>query len=132
MIWATVAVVLQAVLPFATLARGADSGIAEPRQVVVRFADAWQALWKEHASGPPPAVDFSQSIVVGVFLGSRPTAGYEVEIVRIRRTGAGLAVEYVERRPAPDALAAQVLTAPFHLVTLARTADPIEFIRAER
>lgn len=125
------ALTLQAILPLATLARGSDSGIVQPRQVVVRSVEAWQTLWREHASGEPPAVDFSQSMVVGVFLGSRPTAGYDVEIVRVRQKGAGLVAEYVERRPAPGALTAQVLTAPYHLVRVTRAEGPVEFIRTE-
>ena len=66
-----------------TLGKGPMSAIDEPRQVTVRSAAEWAALWKENgASEPVPAVDFSREMVVGVFLGSRPTAGYGVEIVR--------------------------------------------------
>lgn len=127
-----VVLALQATLPLDTLARGPDSGIVQPRQVVVRSIEAWQALWKDHASGAPPAVDFSHSMVLGVFLGSRPTAGYDVEIVQVRRTGSGLVAEYIERRPAPGALTAQVLTAPYHLVRVARAEGPVEFVRLGR
>ena len=71
-----IAQVTPAVLLVVTVAQGAMSNIEEPRQVVVRTAAEWQALWKEHSPETAlPAVDFAQSTVVGVFLGSRPNSG---------------------------------------------------------
>ena len=57
-------------------------------------------------------------MVVGVFLGSRPTAGFGVEIVSAREEQGALVVRYRETRPAADAIAAQVLTSPYHLVAV--------------
>lgn len=99
---------------FTTLAQGSSSQILEPREVVVRSAAEWQTLWKEHSAEPPPTIDFSRSIVVGVFVGSRPTTGYQVDITAVKGDGGLAVVEYRERRPAPGALVAQVLTSPFH------------------
>jgi hypothetical protein len=119
-----------AVLLFVTVAQGAMSNVEESRQVVVRTAAEWQALWKQHdPDRAAPAVDFAQSIVAGVFLGSRPTAGFEVDIVAVNVEGTRTVIEYVERRPPPDAFVAQILTSPFHVVRLARTAGSIEFRR---
>ena len=125
-----IAQVTPAVLLLATVAQGTLSGIEEPRQVVVRTAAEWQALWKEHdPQGTAPAVDFAQSMVVGVFLGSQPTAGFAVEIAAVRQEGNRTVVEYAERRPARDAFVAQMLTSPFHIVRVMRTAGSVEFRR---
>jgi hypothetical protein len=98
--------------------------------VVARTAAEWQALWKEHSPGSAlPAVDFAQSMVVGVFLGSRPTAGFSVEVTAVRTEGSRTVLEYTERLPPRDAFVAQVLTSPFHLVRIMRTAGPVEFRR---
>jgi hypothetical protein len=126
-----IAAVLQATVAFATVAQGTDSRITEPREVAVRSTGEWQALWKEHSSQAPPVVDFSSSIVVGVFLGSRPTAGPRVEIVTIQVKGELLVVEYRERAPAPGALVAQILTSPFHFVRLPRSGAVIQFRKVE-
>jgi len=116
-----------------TVAQGAMSNIEEPRQAVVRTAADWQALWKQHGGeGTPPTVDFNQSTVVAVFLGSRPTTGFAVEITAARTEGNRTLVEYLERRPPPDAIVAQVLTSPFHIVRLPRTAGAVEFRRLSR
>ena len=127
MISTALAVLLQATVAFTTVARGSDSQIMEPREIVVRTTTEWQIAWKLHSAQRLPAVDFSRSVVVGVFLGTRATAGHGVEIVGIRTEGAATVVEYREQRPSPDALLAQVLTAPFHLVSVPSTAAKIEF-----
>ena len=104
-----IAQVTPAVLLVVTVAQGAMSNIEEPRQVVVRTAAEWQALWKEHSPETAvPAVDFAQSTVVGVFLGFRPTAGFSVEITAVRVEGPRTVVEYVEHRPPRDAFVAQI------------------------
>jgi hypothetical protein len=115
-----------------TLGRGEMSGMAGPRQAVARSAGEWQALWRAHAPGTEaPAVDFSREMVAAVWLGMRPTSGYGVEIVGVESAPEGLAVEYRERTPAPGTMTAQVLTSPFHLVTLARRDGAVVFRRVE-
>lgn len=108
------------------------SGIERPEQVVVRTEGEWQALWQRHAPGRPrPAVDFSKMMVVGVFLGSRPSGGYQVQIDGIRTEGDALIVRWAETRPGRDQLAAQVLTAPAHVVTVPRYAGAVRFEKVE-
>ena len=125
-----IAQVAPAVLLVVTVAQGPTSNIEEPRQVVARTAAEWQALWKEHSPASAlPAVEFAQSLVIGVFLGSRPTAGFSVEITAVRTEGSRTVVEYTERVPPRDAFVAQMLTSPFHLVRIMRTAGPLEFRR---
>jgi len=66
------------------LAAGEYSGITTLRFEVVRDGSAWSALWSEHGgAGAPPAVDFSREMVVGLFLGARPTGGYSVDFLRM-------------------------------------------------
>ena len=79
-----------------------------------------------------PAVDFAKSMVIGVFLGSRNTAGYRVTITGIERDGANVAVTYREERPGARDILAQMLTFPHHLVRVERIAGEVKFTRAER
>ena len=111
--------VLQASLPMRSLDQGQESGIEAAKQVSARSALEWDALWKQHASARArPSVDFTKEVVAAVFLGSRPSAGYGVQIVGVRQEGSALVVSYRETRPAPDALTAQVLTSPYHIVAI--------------
>jgi hypothetical protein len=118
---------------FTNISHRDQSGVEEARQVVVRTPDEWEALWKEHAPGQPmPAVDFTTSMVIGVFLGSRNSAGYGVTITGIEKEGATIAVTYREDRPAAGAVLAQVITYPHHLVRVERAAGEVKFARTER
>jgi len=133
MTWVTVAtaVVLQTIA-FTNVAQGTSSQIDEPRKVIVRSAEEFQALWKSHSAAPLPKVDFSKSIVVGVFLGMRPTAGYTVGIQAVRRTEGGAVVEYIEGGPDKARMVAQLLTSPFHLVSIPSDVKAIEFKQLPR
>jgi hypothetical protein len=114
--------------PLKTIDKGPMSAIEAPRQVVVRSADDWEALWRAHGRGRVmPAVDFSQQMVLGVFLGSRPTAGYGVEIVSADVNDGTLVVRYRETRPRSDSITAQVITSPFHLVAVPKTDGEVKF-----
>jgi hypothetical protein len=114
-----------------TIAQGLHSGITDTRQVIVRTAEEWQALWSAHGSGQAPPVDFSRAVVVGVFLGSRPTAGFSVEITGATVQGDQAVVQFVEHRPDPGAILAQVTTAPFHLVSLPSVIRVVRFQQAQ-
>lgn len=126
------AVMLQAApAPLETVNRDSLSGVEEARQVVVRSAEEWATLWREHAGAKPaPAIDFASRMVLGVFLGSRPSAGYAVEIVGTRPDGTGLVVEWRERAPERGMVAAQILTAPSHLVSVPKVSGPVRFEKA--
>jgi hypothetical protein len=118
-------------MPFTTIARGEHSQIEQPKQVVVRTAAEWSALWKEHAGeAKAPLVDFAHAMVVAVFAGSRPTAGYGVEVTRIERQGGAVVVIYHEQAPKRGDIVAQVLTAPFHVVQTSSDSHAVKFEEA--
>ena len=113
--------ILQATIPMRSIDQGLSSQIDESRQASARSVEEWSTLWKQHAGERTrPAVDFSKNVVVAVFLGTRPSAAFGVEIVRVREEGVALVVSYKETRPAPGGVAAQILTSPFHVVAVPR------------
>jgi hypothetical protein len=105
-----------------TIDKGDQSNIDTRREVVVRTPAEWQKLWQQHSPDRPmPSVDFSKEMVVGVFLGSRPTAGYGVAIVKTIDANGVLHVQSRESAPGRDAITAQLLTFPYHLVAVAKS-----------
>ena len=113
---------------FTTIAKGDASEQQTARQVTVRTAAEWKALWKDHApTAQMPPVDFNKDMVVGIFLGTKPSAGHEVEIVGVRTEGKDLVVEYVQKQPGRGTLAAQILTEPYHLVSVPKFAGTVRF-----
>jgi PrcB C-terminal len=118
-------------VPVKVLAQGPLSDIGTSRQVVVRDQADWQKLWREHGvTNLPPTVDFQQNLVAGVFLGSRPTSGYQVEVSRSYLDGDDLVVEYVVHKPAQGTMTAPIMTAPYILVLLPAHAGPVRFVDA--
>jgi protease stability complex PrcB-like protein len=106
-----------------TIDKGDHSYIGSPRQVVIRTPEEWTALWNEHAAERPrPAVDFSKEMVVGVFLGSRPTAAYSVAIVDTLAKDDALLIRYRATEPRRGAITAQVITFPYHLAVVPKSA----------
>ena len=102
---------------------------------MITSRDEWAAWWKKHASLtlPPaelPVVDFDKDSVLLISLGNRPSGGYGVEIVRVTARGGELVIEADETTPAKDMLHPQLVTQPYHIVTLPRTsAKPVLVLR---
>ena len=102
--------------------------LLEPFGIVVRSAAEWDVLWKAHAGAQAaPAVDLAKNVVAAVFIGTRPTGGYSVEITGTRRDGDALVIEYVQRAPGRGDIVSQALTSPFHIVSLPRHDGPVRF-----
>jgi hypothetical protein len=118
--------------PITVIVNDMMSQVDSPRQSVARNAAEWTALWKMHpGESKPPAVDFGSRTVVAVFLGSRPTAGYAVQIIGTRQANGALIVQWQERRPAGDDILAQVLTSPATIVSIPKFAGEIKFEKVD-
>lgn len=101
--------------------------------MVIRDQQAWKALWEEmHTTMTPmpalPDVDFTREMIVGAFLGQKPTGGYSVRITRISQTAGGFQVDFKESRPSPDSIVTQALTQPYHLIVLSKHEGKIDFV----
>jgi len=111
-----------------TIEKGVESNIDSERQATARTAAEWAALWKAHAFDRPlPAVDFSREMVIGAFMGSRPTAGFDMEIVAATDRNGTLVVTYRETTPQAGAMTAQVLVAPYHIVAVPKHVGRVTF-----
>jgi len=122
-------------LPIRSLKKGAFSGIREAKQEVVKSADAWEKLWKQHATAAGesekiPAVDFSKEMVVVATMGTKRTGGYAIEIVGVEAKDKTLKISVKKTSPPPDAFTIQALTAPFHFVAVPKSNLKPEFVTA--
>lgn len=111
---------------------GQRSEIKETRLVVARSPEEFASLWKQHNPGQAaPAVDFSQRIVVAVFLGERRTGGTKVELTLMADPldGSKLVVFYKEIAPAKSGFSTQVVTCPFEIVAVDKKYAAVTFER---
>jgi hypothetical protein len=113
---------------FTSIARGPISAVTDAQQVVVRSQPEWEVLWASHSAAQPvPAVDFSTEMVAAIFLGTRATGGFSVQVTGTRHEGDALVIEYADRRPGRRDVVTQILTAPFHMVRLPRHDGAVRF-----
>jgi len=122
-------------LPIRSLKKGAFSGIREVKQEVVKSADAWEKLWKQHSTAAGmtdkiPAVDFSKEMVIVATMGTKRTGGYTIEIVGVETQDKTLKISIKKSSPPPDAMTIQALTAPFHFVAVPKSDLKPEFVTA--
>ena len=116
-----------------TLDQGAQSNVDDGRQAVVRTDAEWARLWQVHgADRQRPAVDFTKEMVIGVFTGSRPTAGFRVEILSAEPHDGKLVVRYREIMPGRDAMTAQVVTSAYHLIAVPRFPGAVTFEKVDK
>ena len=102
-----------------TIEKGDQSNIESARQVLVRSDAELRPLWHQHAPDrPAPPIDFSRDMIVAVFMGSRPNAGFSTAIVSATAAAGVLMVRYSETNPPPGAMTAQILTFPYHIVAI--------------
>jgi len=118
--------------PLRQLDKGDQSNVDDARQTVARTPEEYNTLWRLHSPDrPQPKVDFAKEIVVGVFMGSRPTAGFAIEILGTREETGTLVVQYRETRPARGMITAQVITSAYHIVAISSRPATVRFERIE-
>jgi hypothetical protein len=91
---------------------GAVSAAFNDMFVTARDQRGWELVWQLVGEQPPgPLPD--GAMAVSVFLGSRPTGGYGVDIVGMRYREDQVLVFYRIIEPPEGAAATQALTAPY-------------------
>ncbi len=111
---------------------GAYSAQDAASRVVVRDTEGWKQLWQAmHGRRSPmpevPQVDFRKHMAIGVFMGTKPSGGYSVSITRVVQNEK-TAVSVREQSPRPGDMVTMALTAPYHVVVVPRSEEPIEFV----
>ncbi len=117
-------------IPFEPLRDGQRSKAQKAAQAAARSEKEWERARADLVGplpGEPLKVDWEREMVLGIFLGMRPSSGYRVTIQEIRETKERLIVRYREHGPPPGAITLTVLTSPFQIVKLKRSVLPVEW-----
>lgn len=98
------------------------------------WMDEWADYWNQTRQFPPgpPEIDFSQSTVIAVFMGARPTGGYAIEIENINVLKQSVVVNVVKTYPSKECYVMMIGTEPFHLIITEKINQEITFDTAER
>jgi hypothetical protein len=116
---------------FRTVVKGDGLSSSIPRQsVTIRGERRWTKLWDTlDESGDAPEIDFSRHMLIAVTQGRRPSGGHAIRIRRIVRAGGAWVVSVVETEPSRGCPSTGVITSPYHVVRVPRSARRISFER---
>lgn len=100
---------------------------------VVRDSARWSKLWAQVRQGeftvePPPAVDFSQNMVVVAALGTLASGGYDVVVDSVAATQSEYLVFVRTAEPGENCAVTGGLTQPVDVVRVNRSSLPVRFI----
>ena len=82
---------------------------------------AWNRAYGSQLTVPPlPDVNFGRETLLAVFLDTKPSGGYSINITDISLDGRDIYADVEQLEPAPDALSTQALTTPWTMVRVLR------------
>lgn len=109
------------------------SRIGDKRFVTVRDAGTWNALWREHTGdgSAAPSIDFSEKMVLAVFLGadSVTCGSMQIETVRQKDNPARIEVGYRVTDPGPNVMCIAAQVNQYSLATVPASALPVEYLQ---
>ena len=116
---------------FETISRGGFGGLDEQGDYVIDSEGEWSELLNRTRIRfqEPPAIDFSRSTVIAVFLGTRSTGGYTIEIKDIAETDDEVTVYVEETSPGPGENVIMAVTQPYHIVKTKKITKEVIFER---
>lgn len=113
-------------LPWEVVARGNQAvGFSAPTYRMVgsqeQLITLWQRAYGSQLTVPAlPEVDPRRETVVALFLGSKPTGGYGIDVVDAREEGGQLYLDVSLTEPGQGTLTTQALTSPWLIVRVLR------------
>lgn len=110
---------------FDTISKGIYSQQAEKEYFVVKDTESFNQLLAKISNGDSEItnkdVDFSKEMVVGAFLGEKPTGGYTVEISDALKQDKYIEFLIKINEPDPGEIVTEVITSPYHIIKLKKS-----------
>jgi uncharacterized lipoprotein YehR (DUF1307 family) len=78
-------------------------------------------------TGGVRAVTTQQRTYIIIALGERSTTGYSVKVKSVIKQATHLQVTYIEKKPGPNDVVAQVLTYPYIVISVPQSNLPVRF-----
>ena len=111
-------------IKFDTISKGLYSQQVGKEYFVIKDTESFNQLLAIIANGNSVItnkdVDFSEEIVVGVFLGEKPTGGYSIEITDVLKQNDFIEFLIKIDEPDPGQMVTEAITSPYHIIKLKR------------
>ncbi len=109
-------------VPFSVIDTGTHAAqVSERKNYAAYDATGFAKLWTmAHGDDgdAAPAVDFSKYYVIGVFMGQKPTGGYDISVTSVTDAGTTRTVSVTLTKPAAGCATSQAITRPYQLLTV--------------
>ena len=107
---------------FSVVATGTNSSYEGIRSLeLVSNQTDWQRVWQIVGSDRRiPEINFDTRSVIIVYQGRKPTGGWSILVIKLRREGSRLIVSVREQKPGPGDITTDALTSPFVIVSIPR------------
>ena len=100
---------------------GSYSYKKESAELIITNSFQWEKTWaKLGFEAGPPEIDFNKYVIAGVFLGVRPTGGYDVKFGEPYQEEGKTVIPYDEIKPGPGQFVTQALTQSYRLKVFKR------------
>jgi len=118
------------------LAQGANGGIAEQKQLVIKSEAEFKTLWDDTYSRQMPvpecpAVDFSTHWILACYRGAGSSACHGMKISDISSDGKNLTVNISRISPGKGCMCGEVMTYAFAFIKIARFSEQPNFVVKE-
>jgi len=110
-----------------------NTAVDHSERLVIRDQNAWFSAWgsllpPNASTNAPPAVDFTQEMLIFVALGRRPSGGYAISADSAKMTSAGVTVWVGTVSPGSRCSVTAALTAPVDIARMQRVDAPVNFV----
>lgn len=95
--------------------------------IIIKNREEWEKLWiqftRNNSPQPKvPQIDFDKEIVIGVFLGTRRTGGYNIVIEQAIDESSNNYTLFVRYDiPKRGSIVTMAMTSPFHIIAIDRS-----------
>jgi hypothetical protein len=103
---------------------GSYSDKKEYAELIIDNSFKWEKTWARFGfAAGPPEIDFNKYVIAGVFLGGRPTGGYDVKFGKPYNEDGKMVIPYDEIKPGPGQFVTQALTQPYGMRVFQRSGE---------
>lgn len=108
------------------LAQGTHARIATASVITATDTAGWNALWEQLGHAPPDGGLPPGKMAVAVTIGQKSTGGYSVNIRDAQERSDHIIVHYQVHSPSLTAMVSQVITTPYAVALVNKSAKPVK------
>lgn len=115
-------------ISFETIRTGIYSNQPERKNQVIDALDGWETFWwGMDTTQSLPDINFSENLVLVMFMGEHPSGGYSIGINKIIETNTALEVFLKEISPGQRCSVTLALTQPYTIAVVEKTGKDVRF-----